>query len=103
MHLRARSLGVECFRNRVIECVSLSELVVVVFWFIALFEVQVVVGEEVVVILRAYNLILQFLFDIFVGIVEGGLVLSELPVIIFVIEVFWAKMGPLGGWIPEFL
>ncbi len=64
---------------------------------------QVIIGKEVIVILRAYYLILQFLFDILVRIVESSLVLPQLSIVILVVEVFGAEVGALSGWIPELL
>ena len=56
--------------------------------FISLLKMQVVIRKEVVMVLRTDDLGLQFLLDVLVGVIEGGLVLPQLTIIIFIVEVF---------------
>ena len=69
--------------------------------FVALLEMQVVICEKVVVVLRANYFCLQFFLDVFVGVVEGGLVLPQLPIIIFIVEVLRTHMRALSHRVSE--
>ena len=80
-------LRIQSFIDVVLEGISFSKFIVVVFHFVSILQVEVVVGEEVVVVLGAYHLVLVFLFDVFVGVKECCFVLSKLVVIVFVVEV----------------
>lgn len=85
----------------VIKGIALAEFVVIVFRFVALLEVLVVVRKEVVVILRADYLGLQLLFDVFVGVEVGCLVLAQLVVVVLVVEVLGTYVGVLGQGVSE--
>lgn len=65
------------------------------FRFVALFEMKVVICEEMVMVLWANYFCLQFFLDVFVGVVKGGLVLPQLPIIIFIVEVLRTHMRAL--------
>lgn len=95
------SLRIHRPRHGVIKGIALAELVVIVFRFVALLEVLVVVRKEVVVILWADYLGLQLLFDVFVGVEVGCLVLAELVVVVFVVEVLGTDVGVLGQGVSE--
>ena len=69
--------------------------------FVALLQVQVVVGEEVVVVLRAHYLGLELLFDVLVGVEVGRLVLAELVVVVLVVEVLGTDVGVLRQGVSE--
>jgi hypothetical protein len=87
--------------NLILEGIPFSKFIVVVLSLISFLEVHVVLAEEVVVVLRTDHLILQFFLYIFVRVKEGGLVLSELIVIIFVVEIVGSEMGALGDGVAE--
>ena len=80
-------LRIQSFIDVVLEGISFSKFIVVVFHFVSVLQVEVVVGEEVVVVLGSYHLVLVFLFDVFVGVEECCFVLSKLVVVVFVVEV----------------
>lgn len=90
------SLRIQSTGYGVIEGVTLAEFVVIVLRFVALLEVQVVIREEVVVVLRADDFCLELLFDVLVGIEVGCLVLPQLVVVVLVVEVFGADVGALS-------
>ena len=81
------NFGVECFSDVIFEGIAFSELIVVVFHFISLFEVEVVIREEVIVVLRSYHFVLILFLNVFIGIEKGGFVLSQFVVVIFIIKV----------------
>lgn len=70
------SLRIQGAGHWVIKGVALAELVVIVLRFVALLEVQVVVREKVVVVLRTHDFGLDLLLDVLVGVEVGRLVLS---------------------------
>ena len=57
------------------------------FHFISFLQVEVVIGEEVVMVLGSNHFVLVFLFYVFVGIEECCFVLSKLVIVVFVVEV----------------
>jgi hypothetical protein len=71
--------------------------------FIALLQVQVVVREEMVVVLRAHNFRLHLLLNVLVGIVEGGLVLPQLSIVVFIVEVLRTQMRALSRRVSKLL
>lgn len=94
-------LRVECLVDGVLKGVAFAELVVVVFRLVPVFEVEVVVCEEVVVVLGADYFGLQLLLDVLVGVEVGGLVLAQLVVVVLVVEVFGAQVVALGQRVSE--
>ena len=80
-------LRIQSFIDVVLEGISFSEFVVVVFHFVPFLQVEVVVGKEVVMVLGSNHFVLVFLFYVFVGIEECCFVLSKLVIVVFVVEV----------------
>lgn len=54
---------------------------------ISFVKIQIVIGEKVVMVLRADHLSLHFLLQIFIGVEEIGSVLLELIVVALIIEI----------------
>jgi hypothetical protein len=96
-------LGVQCTGNWVLEGVSFAEFVVVMLRFIALLQVQVIVGKEMVVVLGANNFCLQFFLHVFVWVEISCLVLPKLIIVVFIIEVFGTYMCALSDRIAKLL
>lgn len=81
--LRIQRLG-----NRILEGIPLPKLIIIMLRLIPLLQIQIVVPKEVIVILRANDLHCQLLLHVLVGVVVGGLILTELVVVVFIVEVF---------------
>ena len=72
--------------NGVFEGIPLSKLIIVVFSLIPFLEIHVVIGEEMIMILWTCHF-RRFVFA-FVGVEVGRFVLTQLVVVVFVVEVF---------------
>ena len=94
---------IECFIDVIFKSVSFTEFIVVVLHFVSLLEVEVVIWEKVVMVLRTYHLVLVFLLYVFVWVEVGCLVLSQFVVIVLIVEVIWGKVSTLSFWISELL
>ena len=81
---------IQSFGNRILKSISFSEFIVIMFAFIALFEVHIVICEEMIVILWANYFVLHFSLYVFIRIIESCLVLFQLIVVIFIVEIFRA-------------
>ena len=94
---------IQSFGNRILKSISFSEFIVIMFAFIALFEVHIVICEEMIVILWANYFVLHFSLYVFIRIIESCLVLFQLIVVIFIVEIFRAQMSPLSYWVSKFI
>lgn len=64
---------------------------------------QIVISKEMIVILRANHFGLDLFLYILIGIVEGSLILSQLSIVVLIIEVLGTQMSTLSCWISELL
>ena len=100
---KSSNLRVKGLANRVLKGIPFPKLVVVMLGLVPLLKMHVVIRKEVIVILRADDFVLQFLLDVSIRVEEGGLVLPQLVVVVFIVEVVRGEMGSLGGWVAELL
>ena len=89
--------------NAILEGIPLSEFVVVVFHLVPLLEIQVVVSEKVVVVLWSDHLVANLALHFLVRVEVGGLVLTQLVIVVFVIEIVRRQVPTLGHWVPELI
>jgi hypothetical protein len=74
-----------------------------VFCFVSFLQIKVVIRKEMVVVLRADHLILQFLLDVLVGVKECCLVLAQFVVIVLIIEIFRIHVSAFRQRISELI
>ena len=93
--------GVKGFTDGVVEGVTLTEFVVVVFSLVSFLQIEVIVCEKVVMVLRTHHLGLHFSFHFLVWVKVGGFVLPQLVVVIFVVKIVGGKMVALSRWVAK--
>ena len=80
-------LLIEGLGNVIFKGITLSELIVIMLDFITFLEMKVVIPKKVVMVLRAYHFSLILFLHLLVGLKVSCPVLSQLIVVILVVEV----------------
>lgn len=83
-------------RNRILKRIPLPKLIIIVLRFIPLIQVQIILREEMIMILGPNQLVLVSVFSL-VRVKEGCLILTQLVVVVLVVEVFVCLVGALVG------
>lgn len=81
--------------NRIFKSIPFPEFIVIVLRLVPLLQIQIVIRKEMVVVLRANNLILQFLLHVLVRVKISRFVLPQLVIVVLIIKIFGTQMVAL--------
>ena len=89
-------------RNRVIESITLSKLVIIMFSFVSFVKIQVILRKEMIMVLGAYQVIWVCVFTL-IWVEKCCFILTKLIVVIFIVEIFVGLLGSSVDCWPEII